>query len=281
MDIFGPKFIKDTVKQRTKKKVWGVIYNCAATRAIHLDLTEDYGTSAILQSICRFTAIRGCPGEIISDQGSQLIAASKDIAELVRDWDWTTVSDWTADKKIKWTVVPAEGQHQNGLSESLIKSVKRSLKHTIGDNVLSFAELQMVLYQVANIINSRPIGVITGSDPTDPKPLTPNDLLLGRSTGDVPQGPFDTSDKSLTRRFRFLQELVTNWWENWYRVVLPTLVPSYKWLQRHRNVQIGDICLIHDKRATYRLDRNEQVKEGVDGLFRKVSLKYKLPGEKT
>ena len=185
---------------------------------------------------------------------------------------------------MKWTVVPAEGQHQNGLSESLIKSVKRSLKHTIGDHTLTFAQLQMVLFEISNIINSRPIGVISGSDPTDPKPLTPNDLLLGRSTGEVPQGPFDTSGKALTRRFRFLQELVTNWWENWYRVVLPTLVPCYKWMQRHRNVQVGDVCLIRygkDKHATYGLGRVEEVKRGADGLVRKVSLKYKLPGEKT
>ena len=283
LDLFGPMLIKDTVKQRTKKKVWGVIYNCAATRSVHLDLTEDYGTSSILQSIRRFTAIRGCPGEIQSDQGSQLIAAAEDIAELVREWDWKHVSDWATNRKIKWTVVPAEGQHQNGLSESLIKSVKRSIKHTIGVHTLSFAELQMVLFEVANIINSRPIGVITGSDPTDPKPLTPNDLLLGRSSGEVPQGPFDTSGKAVTRRFRFLQELVTDWWERWYSVVLPTLVPSYKWLQRHRNVQIGDVCLIRygkDKRATYRLGRVEQVKKGTDGLVRKVSLQYKLPGEK-
>ena len=286
MDLFGPKWIKDSVKQRTKKKVWGVIYNCAATRAIHLDLTEDYGTDAILQSIQRFTDIRGCPGEIISDQGSQLIAAAKDIAELTRGWNWKTASDWATNNRIKWTVVPAEGQHQNGLSESLIKSVKRSLKHTIGENLLTFAEFQTVLYRVANIINSRPIGVITGSDPTDPKPLTPNDLLLGHSTGDAPQGLFDTDtgSKAITRRYRFVQELVSNWWENWYRVVLPSLVPSHKWLQRHRNVQIGDICLIRygkDKRATYRLGRVEEVKQGVDGLVRKVSLKYKLPGEKT
>ena len=41
------------------------------------------------------------------------------------------------------------------------------------DNVLSFAELHSVLFEVANIVNSRPIGIITGSDPTDPKPLTP------------------------------------------------------------------------------------------------------------
>ena len=140
----------------------------------------------------------------------------------------------------------------------------------------------MALYEIANIINSRPIGVVTGSDPEQPQPLTPNDLLLGRASGEVPQGPFDNS-RSVNKHFRFLQNLVTEWWEHWYAIVLPSLVPSYKWLQRHRNVKIGDICLIRygkDKRATYRLGRVSEVNKGEDNLVRKVKLKYKLPSEK-
>ena len=280
MDLFGPIEIKDMVKQRTRKKIWGVIFDCAATRAVYLDLTEDYGTSAILHTIRRFISIRGCPSEMMSDQGSQLIAASKDIADLVKDWNWEPVHSWASNQRMKWTVVPAEGQHQNGLSESLIKSVKRSLQHKIGSHILNFSELQTIFFEVANIINSRPIGVVSGSDHNDPHPLTPNDLLLGRSSNAVPQGPFD-SGKSITKRFRFIQQLIDEWWDAWYRTVLPTLVPAYKWLQRHRCVQVGDVCLIRygkDKRATYRLGRVSEVKKGVDNLVRKVTLKYKLPG---
>ena len=259
-----------------------MIFNCAATRALYLDLTEDYGTDAILHTIRRFVCIRGCPTEIQSDQGSQLIAAAKDIADLVRDWKWETIHAWASSKRMTWTVVPAEGQHQNGLSESLIKSVKRTIKHKIGPHVFTFAQLQTALFEISNIINSRPLGIAPGSDPTDPQPLTPNDLLLGRSSGEVPQGPFD-SGKSTTKRFRFLQQLVDDWWQHWYQSVLPTLVPSYKWLQRHRNVEVGDICLIRYKkevRATYRLGRVKEVKKGSDGLIRKVTLQYKLPSEK-
>ena len=73
------------------------------------------------------------------------------------------------------------------------------------------------------------------------------------------------------------------WRDKWYRTVLPTLVPSYKWLQRHRNVKVDDICLIRYKRlkrADYRLGRASEVQAGKDGLVRKVTLKYKLPNEK-
>ena len=119
-------------------KVWGFVANCAVTRAIHIDLTDSYSTDSILQTIRKFITLRGCPAEIISDQGSQMKAAAQDIT---KDWDWSIVSNWANSNKIKWSMVPAEGQHQNGLSESLVKSIKRSIKHVIGESILSFSEL--------------------------------------------------------------------------------------------------------------------------------------------
>ena len=58
MDLFGPLSIKDTVKKRVQMKVWGVIFTCAATRAISLDVTESYSTDSILQTIRKFVTIR-------------------------------------------------------------------------------------------------------------------------------------------------------------------------------------------------------------------------------
>ena len=282
MDLFGPLTIRDTVKKRTHMKVWGVIETCAATRAVFIDLTESYSTDSILQSIRRFVSIRGCPSKMISDQGSQLKSASKDIASLTKDWNWSTIAAWASEHKMEWKFVPSEGQHMNGLSESLIKSIKRSIKHVVGQNILTFSELQLALFEIANIINSRPLGVKPSSDDEFPQSLTPNDLLLGRSANEPPQGPFDTN-ASATKRYTFVQELVDSWWSRWYDSVLPTLVPSYKWLQRHRNVQVNDICLIRYKglRANYRLGRVTDVYKGEDGLVRRVSLEYKLSNETT
>ena len=227
LDLFGPIEIRDTVKQRTRKKVWGAIFNCTVTRAVYIDLTEDYSTDSILQTLHRFVTIRRCPGEIQSDQGSQLVAAAKDISQLVAKWDWKPIHKWASSKMITWTIAPAEGQHQNGLSESLVKLTKRSIEHKIAGNVLTFSQLQTVLFEIANIMNSRPLVVISRSDPQCPTPIMPNDLLLGRASSEVPQGPFDINDapKNLTKKFRFLQELVAQWWEGWYQTVFPSLVP--------------------------------------------------------
>ena len=64
-----------------------VIFNCAVTRTVYINLTEDYGTDSILKTLRRVITIRGCPVEIQSDQGSQPIAAAEDIVQLVASWD--------------------------------------------------------------------------------------------------------------------------------------------------------------------------------------------------
>ena len=248
----------------------------------HLDVAEGYSSDAVIQTLRKFVALRGCPSKFISDQGSQLIAIAKDTANTLNTWDWSNVKNWATTNKIDWEFIPADSQHLNGLSESMIRSVKRSIKHVIGENILSFSEIQLMMYEIANIINSRPIGIISGEDPEFPNPITPNDLILGRSTNEVPQGPFETKP-SLTRRFQFVQTLVDDWWKTWIAAVLPSLVPSYKWRNKCRNVKIGDICLINYKggiRSTYRLGRVIGVHYGDDGLVRRIKLEYKLPTEK-
>ena len=51
--------------------------------AVHLDIVQDYSAEAILLSLRRFGALRGWPGIIYSDPGSQLVSAS---GKLVAWW---------------------------------------------------------------------------------------------------------------------------------------------------------------------------------------------------
>merc|ERR1719319_1811030 len=81
LDLFGPLVIKDTVKRRVSGKGWGILFNCASTRAVHMDLTQDYSCDSILQAVQRFTSLRGNPQKFISDQGTQLKAAASGLSE--------------------------------------------------------------------------------------------------------------------------------------------------------------------------------------------------------
>lgn len=76
----------------------------------------------------------------------------------------------------------------------------------MGDSLLAPFELYTILLEVANIVNQRPIGRPI-NDPDDGTYLCPNDLLLGRASSHVPQGPFLKTNKP-RHRVEFLQRIL-------------------------------------------------------------------------
>ena len=156
------------------------------------------------------------------------------------------------------------------------------MKVAIGDQILSFPELQTVLFEVSNIVNERPIGIQT-KQIDDFKYLCPNDLLLGRASNRVPSGPFGENFNA-KRRFLFIQLLVDVFWKVWMRDYFPSLLTKQKWHSQNRNVRIGDIVLIRDLNAVrgeWRLGQVEKVyPSGSDNIVRSVNVRYKIVGHK-
>ena len=50
-------------------KVWVALYKCASTRAILLDLVPRPNSTSFSNSVGRMIARRGCPNNMISDNG--------------------------------------------------------------------------------------------------------------------------------------------------------------------------------------------------------------------
>ena len=90
LDLFGPLTLKDSVVRRgprVKKKVYGVLFTCAASRAVQLDIAEDYSTQSILHCVRRLMAERGQVSILISDPGTQLRGADRELKEMRAGWD--------------------------------------------------------------------------------------------------------------------------------------------------------------------------------------------------
>ena len=153
--MFGPILIRDGVKKRTKMKYYGVIFTCFTTQAIYLDITCGYDMEN-----GRFISICGCPQEIRSDPGMQLISARKELKEYFGQIVPDKVKCFSTNQGLKWVVnKSADAPWQNGCTERLIKSVKCCIILTIGINVLTFPELQTVFFECCNIMNERPTGI--------------------------------------------------------------------------------------------------------------------------
>ncbi|KAK3881885.1 hypothetical protein Pcinc_013710 [Petrolisthes cinctipes] len=246
LDLFGPILIRDTVKRRSRAKVYGVIFTCFTCRAVYLDLTEGYDTDSFLSTFRRFVSIRGYPQTIHSDMGTQLTAASKEIRNMMGKWNTSQISTLSLNQGTTWSFnKSANAPWQNGICEALIKTVKRLLVIAVGECVLSFGELQTVLFEVANLLNERPIGLKPGYDIDMGAYLCPNDLLLGRSSNKVPSGPMG-NEPDVRKRFTIIQTIVTTFWKRWMRDYFPTLLVRHEWHTERRNLQKGDIVLVQD-----------------------------------
>ena len=106
---------------------------------------------------------------------------------------------------LQWIFSSADAPWQNGVSEALIKSIKKAITIAIVDNVMTFSELQTVCFEAANLVNERPIGKHPTS-PDDESYLYLNDVLLGRSASRVPSGPFAQTDNP-RHRYEFIQKV--------------------------------------------------------------------------
>ena len=114
-----------------------------------------------------------------------------------------------------------------------------------GTACLDFIEFRMLLTKCADMINSRPIGVLLAED--DLQPLTPNHLLIDRtSSGQVSQESLNYGDK-YCKRLKYVNKLSNQWWNVWIMRVFPSLLPFKSRTRKQRNLEVNDIVLDQTK----------------------------------
>ena len=237
-------------------------------------MAVDCSTMEFLQVLRRFFAIRGQPAVMISDNGSQFVGAERELGEMVQGLSREEIQDFCTEKGMHWKFTTPAAPHQNGCAESLVKTCKNALKRAIGSQVLTPFELYTVFLEVANLVNQRPIGRIP-NDPDDGGYICPNDILLGRASSEVPQGPFKETQNP-RHRVEFVQRIVDSFWKRWSRDVFPSLVPRKQWQVERRNVKVDDIVTVADSntiRGKWCMGRILEVYPGPDGRVRNVKVK--------
>ena len=258
------------------------MYVCRSTKAVCLLPTSGYDTSSFLCKHEEFRARKGTQVKITTDRGTQIVRGGIIMSEkeTPRKWDWKEVV--RQNSTTKWEFVPIGAAHRNGLAESTVKILKKSLKLALKPGVvLKYSELITLLAKIAHSINSRPIGLQRTSGDSQQEdflvPLTPNHLLLGRSSGEVP--PFDYEDDDRhTTRLAYVTEIYQTWWDAWIVQVLPTLMPIRKWRRRAKNLSVGDVVMMYytnNIADDYRLARVVELHPDTNGLVRTVTIGYR------
>ena len=223
-----------------------------------------------------FASFRGWPKRVHSDRGTQLVAVSMELNEAVKELNWSALQEHGIQHTLEWSFYPVDAPWMNGVTEALVKSIKEAPDAAVGDQIMGFSELQTVRYEAAQIVNQRPIGKHpTYSDVGSF--VCPNDLLLGRSSPEIPQGPLKqrASDRY---KLDLFQQVVQNFWKKWTRDYFPGLIARSKWYVEKRNVEKGDVVLIQDSNPVgdnWKIGIVSEVHPSQDNKVRRVTLSYK------
>ena len=188
---------------------------------------------------------RGRPSYVVSDNGTNFVAAEKEIGQLVKAFEKEKIIEETSKQSpIEWKFNPPTAPHFGGIFESLIKCTKKALRTVIGDADINDEELHTAICGAEKLFNSRPITYVS-SDINDMVPLTPNHFLVGSLGGDFAPEISEDEAKNPIKRWRQVQQLLAQFWRRWRREFLPSLNARGKWYETKRNFEDGDVVVVN------------------------------------
>ncbi|GFS96704.1 hypothetical protein TNCV_4754111 [Trichonephila clavipes] len=184
IDYAGPVLIKCNKGRGTKStKGYIALFVCLATKAVHIEAVGDLTTDSFIAALRRFSARRGAPCHIYSDNGTNFIGARRKLDEIRKLWlslpTNEAISYYLSKSSIDWHFIPPSSPHFGGIWESGIRSIKFHLKRVLGEIILTFEELSTLLTQIEGLLNSRPLSYVNDSDIECISTLTPSHFLTG------------------------------------------------------------------------------------------------------
>ena len=280
VDYAGPFAVRyGGPRAKTTHKVYLAVFICMATTAIHVELVSSLSAKAFLDAFARFTARRGLPSIVYSDNATNFVGAQRELAELSQllstpDFQ-ESVKTATARHGVTWKFIPPRSPHFGGLWESAIKSFKRQLRRASSSQIYTFEELLTLTASIEAILNSRPLCRLT-DDPEDFHYLSPSHFLLGRSLTMLPHP--NLQDISLNRldRYQRLQRTISTVWTLWSTDYLQSLQRLSKWKSHAPDLKVGAVVLLIDDNpllSSWTLGVVHEVHPGPDGLIRVATVR--------
>ena len=279
IDFAGPLYVVDRKSNpKTNFKVYVCLFTCAATRAVHLELVEKLDISSFLRAFRRFSARRGLPRTLLSDNATTFKAASKDIRRIILSRE---VQTYLSDRGISWHFIVQRAAWHGAIWERLVRSVKRCLRKVIGRASIIIEELQTLLVEIEGIINSRPLTYVYDDLSGVSYPLTPSQLIYGYSTARSPNGrhfEIISTNESLTKRSNYHRQLLKHFAKRWKQEYLLALreVASLTNPSNEPIVSVGDIVVLKDeqtKRVFWKLGEIVELIVGRDKNIRAAKVK--------
>ncbi|GBM68075.1 hypothetical protein AVEN_66743-1 [Araneus ventricosus] len=200
------------------QKMYIVLFTCAVTRAVHLEVVSNMSVKSFIMSLRRFLARRGCVKVFYSDNAKTFRSS----CEILKGF------------------------------KSIIRQpeLKRAYHGSLFQSDLHGGEVSE--NEIESVINNRPI-TYDSDELDEPRALTSSHFLLPghRNTGFVPEYFLDlfvsASDRvTLSRRKLFQTKLLKQLWVKWKEQYLLMLKSAHNLANTssYNNLKIGDVVLV-------------------------------------
>ena len=125
-----------------------------------------------------------------------MIGANRELKTIWLNVEKCQLTKVSLDNGTEWVFGPPDSSWHQGAVESLVKSAKRCIHYAIADRKMSVSEFLTICAHVSNILNERPIGLMSASD-SEINIFTPNCLLIGRPIATQPGVVYSSPKYSL------------------------------------------------------------------------------------
>ena len=263
LDYAGPVYCKDFPGE----KFYILLFTCAVTRAVHLELVNSLSLTHFLLAFRRFVSRRGLPKTVFSDNAKTFKSASTELLKLY------------GSNSPYWRFSVPRAPWWGGWWERMVRNMKVSLKKTIGLKSLERTELETLLTEVEACLNSRPLTFV-GDDIDNGHSLTPSHFLLGRGShlDKVSCEPsLDVSPELIKEKSKALEGRCDMFWKQWQDEYLKHL-PLPKRRDKFGKLEVGSVVLIREDncpRLQWPMGVVERLIPGKDGVARTVEVRTK------
>ncbi|XP_062541572.1 uncharacterized protein LOC134209590 [Armigeres subalbatus] len=270
IDYFGPYMIKIG---RSQVKRWVALFTCLVIRAVHLEVVASLSTESCKLALRRFIARRGSPTQIYTDNGTNFVGASRELASQINAMNKELAESFT-DTNTRWFFIPPSSPHMGGAWERMVRAVKTAMESINQFRAPSEEVFQTVLCDAESMVNSRPLTYVP-LETSDQEALTPNHFILLSSNGvKQPEKMPATESEALRNGWNLCRYILDQFWKRWIREYLPILTRRTKWHEEVKPIEVGDLVFIVGESTRNQWPRGKVLKviQGRDGRIRQVDV---------
>ena len=273
VDFAGPLSYRVGKEELGKYSI--IIFTCASSRAVHLEVTRTQTADEFQKKLNAFISRRTRPRVVISDNAG-VFKTTADWIRAIRKSE--KLQNYLAREEIRWQFNLTRSPWWGGFYERLIKEIKKTLHKTLGRSRLSYEAMESVVMDIERNLNNRPLTYVEAEG--EEEVLTPNVIMWGRDAYPIEYIELIEDDKKkLTKMNKRLEEAKAHAWGRWKREYIHSLMEGHR-LNKEGGATpvVGEVVLVvgdEKNRGEWKKGKVSRLIQGKDGVVRGVILLHK------